>query len=131
MNPLREAQGFMTLELWDDAWAALDQLPEGTVATPEMVRIRMRAAAGMERWDFVEELASILRHGNEEDRMEAACAYQSLAAEHYRRGRLEEARAMISAAVETRPEQSILIRTDPRFPRRFVEEGNDDFCTPH
>ena len=120
MSDLSEARGYMDLEMWEEAWLALDAVPAGTVATAEMVRIRLRAAAGMERWDFVEELASILKEGNEEDRMEAACAYQSLAAEHYCQGRVDKAREMVRVSIEIRPEQLLAILADPRLPENFV-----------
>ncbi|WP_035615330.1 hypothetical protein [Haloferula sp. BvORR071] len=117
---LDQAKGYLALDMFEEAWQALDELPSDTVATPEMVRIRMRAAAGMQRWDFVHELALILRRGNEEDRFEAASAFQSMAAEHLRQGHEEDARKMAAAAIETRPAQRTLILEDPRFPANFI-----------
>lgn len=111
-NPFSEAEGYLDLNLFEDAWHAIDELPEDARASAPAIRIRMRAAAGLERRDMVEILATNLQYGEACHREEAANAFHALAREHLSRGNLDKAREMVRAAVTIWPDQRLKIIED-------------------
>ena len=110
-----EAQGYLDLGMFEEALLELNQLHPDLLASPGGLRILIRAATGLERWDMAFEVAILLREGNRDDRIEAGCCFHSLAAHYYLDGRDAEARAMILQAIETNPEQRERILEDPRL----------------
>lgn len=114
-NPFAEAEGYLELDLFEEAWFAIDELAEDARASAPALRIRMRAAAGLERWDMVEILAKSLQYGEAMHREEAAHAFHALAREYLARGDREKAREMIKAAVAIWPDQRLQILDDPRL----------------
>lgn len=118
---IEEAEGYLLLDMFEEALLALNDLSTEEVMTAPAMRIRMCASAALERWETAEVMAEILRHHPEDlYRFEAACCFQSLAAEHYKNGRPAEARKMVTAAIDTNPGHRLLILDDPRFPMDFV-----------
>lgn len=119
---ITQAQGFLELDMFTEALAALDQLPEDLRQAPAALRLRARSSAALGKWSDAQAAADLLRHGNESDREEAACCYQSVAAEHFKHGRVDDARNLLKRSIATRPDRRALILEDPRFTARFLEQ---------
>lgn len=119
---ITQAQGYLELGMFSEAIAAIRQLPSDLQTAPAALRIRARSSAALGDWNTANEVADILRHGNEVDREHAACCYQSIAADHFKFGRLEEATNLLRRSISTRPQQRPLILDDPRFTDRFLEQ---------
>lgn len=118
---LSQIQGLLDLGMFSDAIRALDRLPADDQHASAALRIRSRASSAMGDWEKAKAAADILRHGNDLDRGEAACCFQSLAAEHFKFGRLPEAFELLRRAIGTRPQQRALILEDLRFTEKFLE----------
>lgn len=100
-------------EFLEKAWHAIDDLPEDARANSPAIRIRMRAAAGLERWDMVEILAINLQYREACHREEAANAFHALEPAHLSRGYLDKARGIVRTAVKIWPEQRLHLIDDP------------------
>lgn len=118
-----EAQGYLDLEMFEEAVLALNQLHPDLVASPTGLRIMVRAAAGLEKWDMAHDVAKLLQEGNLDDRIEAGCCFHSMAAHHFQHGRDAEARALIEQAIAVNPEQREHILNDPRLAGLVFPEG--------
>jgi tetratricopeptide (TPR) repeat protein len=119
-----EAQGYLELEMFEEAILALNRLHPDLVASPAGLRIVIRAAAGLEKWDMAYDVAKLLREGNRDDRIEAGCCFHSIAAHHFQHGRDAEARAMIEQAIAANPDQRTHIMDDPRLAGLVFPEGD-------
>lgn len=116
---IQQAADFLELGMFPEALAAVDRLNPDLRETSAARRVVARAAACLGRWQTALDVAKQLRTGNEADRAEAARAFQAIAAEACNRGREEEARRLVGAAVLARPEQLKEILADERFPEKF------------
>jgi hypothetical protein len=110
-----EAEGLADLELWEDAWQALEELPPEERTAPEVSRLRLRCAMGLERWNAVQELAGHLAKGSDDDRREAAGAFRVLAAVATRSRQIEAAKVLVRCAVEAWPDIRLAILDDPEL----------------
>lgn len=119
---ITQAQGLLDLGMFSDALSALRSLPPELQEAGAALRIKARASAALGKWEAAREAADLIRHGNEVDRQEAAACYQSLAAEHFKHGRNDEARNFLKRAIATRPAQREAILDDLRFGERFLAE---------
>jgi hypothetical protein len=117
---LEEAEGYALLEMFDDAWAAVEDLSREERVGRRAMRVRIRCAVWHQNYELAEVLANVLRHGEEIDRILAACTFQTLAARFSERGQTKRAGELIDAAIETSPEQRLAILCDSRFPPDFI-----------
>ncbi len=108
--------------MFAEAGDALEQLPDDLKQAPAALRIQMRVAAAFGRWDMARGIADTLRHGTPADREDAASCYQSVAAEHYKHGRVEEARTLLRRAIGTWSGLRAQILVDKRFATKFIEQ---------
>ncbi|WP_035613460.1 hypothetical protein [Haloferula sp. BvORR071] len=117
---IEEAEGYIALNLFQDAWVALDALPELQQTGSEVLRLRILCMIGLRAWSQGEAIALMLAQGNEQDREIAAAFFHEGAVWHAAHTGLALARHWISAAIEARPEQRILMLQDHRFPEGLV-----------
>jgi uncharacterized protein HemY len=118
---LSQIQGLVDLGMFPDALTALAALPDDLQQAPMALRLRLRTLAALGKWEAAGAIADTLRHGNDLDREEAASCYQSLAAEHFNHGRLDQARNLLRRAIGTQPERRQMILEDRRFTGKFVK----------
>lgn len=119
---ISRAADLLDLGMYREAMVVLESLPDDLRSVSAARRIFVRAATGLGRWREALEEAKTLLDGNEADRAEAACAFQSLAAEACNRGREEDAQRLLRAAIRTRLEQLDSILEDQRFPEKFRDK---------
>lgn len=117
---LSAAEGYASLELWREAWDALDRISSAKRATSPVLRVRARCAIGLESWETAEVIALLLKGGDDEDRLHAAWCFQSLAAYYLQRGKVRDSRIMIERAIAANPDQRMAILEDSRFPQDFI-----------
>ena len=118
---LTEAQGLADLELWEDVWEALEELPPEERTAPSVIRLRLDCAIGLERWDTARELATNLAKGADEDRRAAADAFRTLALVANKRRMIEAAKVLVRSAVEAWPGIRLAIRDDPELAEHLDE----------
>jgi len=118
---LSQIQNLVDLGMFPNALEALKQLPEDLQQSALTQRLRLRTLAAMGQWDAAAPIADVLRHGNELDREEAAACFQSLAAQHFNHGRLDQAHNLLRKAIGTQPDRRQLILQDKRFTGKFVK----------
>jgi hypothetical protein len=116
---IQQAADFVELGMFPEALAVIERLNPDLRETSAARRVVARAAACLGLWQRALGVAKQLRTGNEPDRAEAARAFQAIAAEACNRGREEEARRLVGAAVLARAEQLQEILADERFPEKF------------
>ena len=110
-----EAEGFIMLGLYDDAWELVETLPAETHATPPMRRIRLACAMAAKRFDLAKDIARELASGNEADARFAARVLHELAAVQYLSGEETAAKELLAAAIAAHPEQRKSILEDPQL----------------
>ena len=113
------ATGLLELGMYREALDVLDSLPTDMQALNSARRLTLQAATSLGQWKRVLELAMGPRHGNSADRSEAARAFHALAAESFKRGREQDARKLIGAAVSTDESALTVVLEDERFPEKF------------
>jgi lipopolysaccharide biosynthesis regulator YciM len=116
---IQGATDLIELGMYREALEVLDHLPEDMRSAGAARRGTLKATTALGQWKRVLELAIILRAGNEADRKEAAHAFLALAAEACKRGRDQDARKLIAAAVSAHEEVLPRIMEDERFPEKF------------
>jgi lipopolysaccharide biosynthesis regulator YciM len=116
---IQQAADFVDLGMFPEAIAVIGSLSADLREASAARRVLLRAATSLGKWQLALSLAKGLRTGNEADRSEAARALQAVAAEACKRGREDEARHLVGAAVLARPEQLEDILIDERFPEKF------------
>jgi lipopolysaccharide biosynthesis regulator YciM len=109
----------MELGMYREALEILDQLPEDTRQAGAAKRATLKAVTALGKWQRALDLALSLREGNEADREAAAGAFHALAAEACKRGRDQDARKLVAAAVSVRVDELPRIMADERFPEKF------------
>ena len=122
MMTIQNATSLLELGMFREAWDAVQALPEDLREAAAARRIRARSAALLGRWEVAETVANELRHGNLADREEAAWCFQSIAAEHFKHGREDQATRCLKKSVGAWPEQMASILEDPRFSEKFVSQ---------
>jgi len=110
-----EAQGLAGRGLWEDASAALDELSPEDQASPEVIRLRLGCAIGLERWNTVKEIAGHLSRGSDEDRKAAAKAFQVLASVAVGSRQIEAAGELVRLALEAWPDTRGDLVDDPEL----------------
>ncbi|MCW1926339.1 hypothetical protein OKA05_27550 [Luteolibacter arcticus] len=110
---ITEAKRLADLELWEDAWQAITELPPEERTAPPFIRLRLRCAIGLERWETVKELASHLANGSDDDRVAAAKAFVTVAGVATRFRQIESARHLVRSAVEAWPDIREEVIDDP------------------
>lgn len=76
LEVLNRAEGYCQLELWKDAWDAMEELYNCEKAHPEAAAIRLRIVVALSMWEKGEEVAD---HLSESARIE----YKRKAAQYY------------------------------------------------
>lgn len=117
---LDEAQGLAELELWDDAWQALDELPPEDQLDPRVIRLRLECAIGMERWNTVMELAGHLSRGDDQDRLAAAAGFRLLAVVAIQSRHIDTAKDLVARAIEAWPDSRRDMEDDPELAEHVV-----------
>ena len=79
MVTITEAEGLAELELWQDAWDALEDLSAPDRVTPGALRVRLACCPPLAAWDIGRHVAAILREGEEPDRKAAAKFFHAVA----------------------------------------------------
>jgi len=104
MATVTEAEGLAELELWQDAWDALEELPVLDRATPGALRVRLACCPALAAWDIGRQVAAILRVGEEPDRKAAARFFHAVALKWLSEGDRYAAGEAIKEAVKTWPD---------------------------
>lgn len=104
VTPFDQAESFLQQNLYTEAWEALEQLPSELRASSRALRVRVPCKIAFGNLQRAELLANFLREGEKEDRLAAASAFVILAEHRLLEGREEHARALIKAAMDTRPD---------------------------
>ncbi len=116
---IEEAEGLAELQMWEDAWAAMEDLSPDERATPAALRVRLQCCPGMGAWDIGEHVAGLLRDGDDLDRRMAAFFYHADARRLIEAGDRIAAAASIKAAVEMWPDSRKAIMLDPLLVAEF------------
>lgn len=116
---IQDATDLIDLGIYREALEILDQLPEDMRQAGPAKRATLKAASALGKWKRALDLALALRQGNEADRREAASAFHALAAESSKRGRDQDARKLVAAAVSAHVDELPLIMADERFSEKF------------
>ena len=112
---ITEAERLADLELWEDAWQALEELPPEERSAPQVIRLRLECAIGLERWNMVKELAGHLAKGGDDDRRAAATTLRVLAGVAIRSREIEAAKELVRLAIEAWPDARRDIIDDPEL----------------
>jgi hypothetical protein len=112
---IKQAEGYADLNMWQEAWKILVDLSEEDSNRPEPLRVGIKVAAMVGFPHVAHEIAQTLRHGDDEDRYQAACWYQALAASEAEQGRTELARELLSEALAIRPQHREVFQLEPRI----------------
>lgn len=108
-----EAEGFVDLGLYEEAWGTLDNLEPEQRTLPEVIRLRIQCAVGLERWSMVQTLADHLSCGADKDREAAGRAYLLLAIVSTRVRKIEAAKEFVRLAIQAWPKLRVEIIDDP------------------
>jgi len=114
-----EAEGFVILGMYEEAWELVDALPPEIRATSPVLRVRLACAMAAERFDTVQEIAQVLAKAGRADAQFAARVLHELAAIHYLSGHVELAKHLMESAVEAHPDQRMSIIADPHLKHLF------------
>ncbi len=117
---IEEAEGYIALGMFQDAWLALDEIPTDRQLSSAVLRCRALCLMGFEAWSRGEAVALILGEGDEDDRRMAAAFFHEGAVWHAEHTGLALARHWASQAIRVRPEQRLAILGDLRFPEGFT-----------
>ena len=107
---LENAEGYAKLGLWQDAWEAIEELPDDVRAGIDAMRLRLRCCAPLGAWDLGAELAYLLAEGNPPDRKAAAAFWLALCRECIED--THTAQACVAAAVAAWPDCRLAILDD-------------------
>lgn len=115
-----EAEGFADLEMWEDAWDALEELPAAERALPAALRVRLRCCPALGAWEIGRHVAGVLRDGAEPDRQAAARFFHAVALKWLAEGDQYAAGEAIKEAVKTWPEHRLALLDDPKLSESFL-----------
>jgi len=113
-----EADGYLTLGMFEEAWHFIEDLPPEWRTVPALLRVRMLAAMGMQKLEIAETLAIFLGSDEAHQRI-AGKVLHELAVIHAGAGGLDKARELIRRAVTIHPEQRAAIIDDPALDGLF------------
>jgi hypothetical protein len=116
---ISEAQGYVELELYEEAWEAIEAAPASLRMNLPVLRTRLICAMALQRIDLAEELARFLAHAGGPTSIFAAHILQELAAIHLIGGDEAHARKLLSLAIEAHPGQRLSIIDDPTLKDLF------------
>ena len=102
-----------------EALSLIQKLPPDVRESSPGRRAELQATTSLGLWQRALKLAWSLRLGSTNDRNAAAHAFQTLAAEAFKRGKEMEALKLANASLQARPEQIDDFVLDERFPERF------------
>lgn len=109
----RAAEGYATLELWQDALDELSEMPSAFRNSPAVLRLELRACVALETWEHGEAVARNLATMGGLDRMMAAGFHAAHGHELLRKGMREEALRVLRRAVETWPSCKDVVLKNP------------------
>ncbi len=109
----RAAEGYATLELWQDVLDELAELPEIFHISPAVMRLELRACVAARNWQRGAGAARRLASMGTLDRMMAAGFHAARARELLREGRRAEAKLALCHAAETWPSCKEVVLKDP------------------
>jgi hypothetical protein len=117
---LEEAEGYMELQMLEEAWSAIDDLPPEERYHPRAVRVRMYSAFGLKRFHMAEALALHLASPESDHKADASMVLHQLATIHARAGNGEKARELIKFSIQADPDRRLKILDDPELPEDFI-----------
>jgi len=93
LDILNRAEGFCALQLWQQAWDAMEELPRHEKADPEVSVLRLRIVGELAMWEAGEDVADqVSGSPRAELKRTAAQYFLDRARKIHRDGRLAEAR---------------------------------------
>jgi hypothetical protein len=116
---LAHAIDLLDLGMYHEGLRLIEALPAEVRERRAGCRAELRATLALGLWQRALKLAVPMKDGNEDDRISAADAFQTLAAEALKRGRETEAIKLASAAITADPRKLEALRDDERFPEMF------------
>lgn len=117
---IREAEGYALLEMFTDAWEAIESLDPSAWSSIAAIRIRMACAIKFRKWDMVETLADFLCSGGKPEHALAASGYRALAFIATEGGNRAAAKGYINRAISIDPPISQSLIEDPSFSTFFL-----------
>jgi Flp pilus assembly protein TadD len=111
----RAAEGYVTLELWQEALDELSEMPQVFRNSPAVFRLELRACVALGSWERGEAVALRLGTMGALDRMMAAGFHAAQGRELLRQNRREEALRVLRRAVETWPSCKDVVLKDPEL----------------
>ena len=109
----RAAEGYATLELWQDVLEELAELPQAFRISPAVLRLELRACVATRLWQRGEGIARSLGKMGALDRMMAAGFHAAQGRDLLIQGRKEEALVVLRRAVDTWPSCKEVVLKDP------------------
>lgn len=109
----RAAEGYATLELWQEVLEELADLPRAFRISPAVLRLELRACVAVRLWERGEKVARGLGKMGALDRMMAAGFHAAQGRDLLTQGRKEEALAVLRRAVDTWPSCKDVVLKDP------------------
>lgn len=117
---IREAEGYALLEMFPEAWEAIESLRPAAWSSIAAMRVRMACAIEFRKWDMVETLADFLCDGGEDERALAASGYRALAFIATEDGNRAAAQDCINRAISMDPAIRQSFMEDPDFSTFFL-----------
>jgi len=111
----RAAEGYATLELWQDVLDELTEMPPAFRKSPAVLRLELRACVALCAWERGEAAALKLGTMGALDRMMAAGFHAAQGRELLRQDRREEALHVLRRAVEMWPSCKDVVLKDPEL----------------
>jgi hypothetical protein len=111
----RAAEGYATLELWQDVLDELSDMPRVFRISPAVLRLELRACAATGEWERGETVAGRLGTMGTLDRMMAAGFHAVQGRELLRQGRRKEALLVLRRAVKSWPSCKEMVLKDPEL----------------
>lgn len=71
-DPLEQAEGYVALGMFSDAWEVIEDLPPEEKTSEPVLVIRIRILTGLFQWELGEEMARLLLSGGERSRKTVA-----------------------------------------------------------
>lgn len=103
---ISQAEGYLELEMFEEAWHAIDGLPSEERTNPRALRVRMFAAFAIGRHEAAEVLARLLSATESPERKAAGFILSQLAGIHLAAGDEGKARELVKAAIHADPDQA-------------------------
>ncbi|MDB6077479.1 MAG: hypothetical protein JWO82_1226 [Akkermansiaceae bacterium] len=110
---LREAEGYVELGMWQEAWDSLDEVPIEERATPAVFRLRIRCCAPLDAWSVGEEIAYLMGQSPQPSDHRLAASFWL----DWARADPAVAADCIAAAINIWPESRVEILEDPLLGR--------------